>query len=161
MILLGGIGAVIAGGFSYDGSYLQATLLQFGSTGLLLVPLLLIERSITLRWEARLDDEAAIQRTEQYFQLDEMWRDFGQKMKQPQRATVSAAQLGQMLTTDGWRYVKTARAYDLWRSGTDLLAMPKAADPLPQPVVRGVLRRAGWSDERFEQLLSMTTGDRG
>jgi hypothetical protein len=73
-----GLGAVVGGAFAEG--YLQDVLLQFGTVAVLLVPLLLVERSISARLRQRIDDYEAVRRAEAVLDMDDMWRDFGMKL---------------------------------------------------------------------------------
>jgi hypothetical protein len=143
-----GLAAIIAGGF-FDGSYAQSVLLQLGSTALLLIPILLVERAIGRRLESQLDDRELIRRADALVRMDETWRDFGQKLA-GKIESQPVAQLERVLTDIGWEPYKTLDGYKLWRSGSDRVALPSTLDgAVRAPHVRAILRRIGWTDEQY------------
>ena len=155
LVVLAGLAAIGAGALFDDGSYLQAVSVELGATALLLVPIILAERSLVDTLAKKADEAAAIQRTEQFLQLDELWKDFGQALgaKPPH---IDPEHLGRMLDMDGWSATKTRERYAFWAKNGRLLAVPLDLQPLPRGVVRGVMRTAGWSPERTEELSNAT-----
>ncbi len=157
LIVLSGLVTIGVGALFHEGSYLQAVSVQLGATALLLVPIILAERSIVNTLAKKADEAAAVQHTEQFLHFDEMWRDFGQALEpKPKSPVIDPDQLERMLGMDGWSMTKVRDRYALWAKNGRLLAVPLDMQPLPRGVVRGVIRVAGWSRDRTEELRNAT-----
>jgi Bacterial membrane protein N terminal len=141
-----GLAAVVAG--AWASGYAQDVLLQAGTVGLFVVPLLVAERAITRALERQNADLAAIRRSDGATDLDEIWRDFGQKLGGRTRP-VTLEQLEQELTNAGWVFTKSIGAHRLWELDGQRLALPAAsgAGLVPGPIVRLTVRAAGWRHE--------------
>jgi hypothetical protein len=107
LVVLVGLATIGAGALFDNGSYLQAVSVELGATALLLVPIILAERSLVDTLAKRADEAAAIQRMEQFLQLDELWKDFGQALEAKKPPHIDPERLGRMLDVDGWSATKT------------------------------------------------------
>lgn len=145
-----GLAAIVAGGV-IDDSYAQNVLLQLGTAALLLVPILLAERSIGRRLSRQFDDHAVIRKAEAALHLDDMWRDFGQKMGGKVKA-VPLAEIERALAAGGWDHHRTLDGYRLWHKDTKNIAVPDSSDgPVPAPHVRMILRAMGLTEDEFQE----------
>lgn len=142
----------VAGGAAIPPSYVQDVVLQIGTAGLLLIPILLAERSIGQRLERTAADAAAVRYAEETVARDDMWRDFGQKMY-GKIAPVTLATIEGLLTEHGWRRHRDLDGHRLWQSRTRRLALPDldAGAPLPSAHVRAVIRALGMTVEAFQE----------
>jgi hypothetical protein len=161
LVVLVGLATIGAGALFDNGSYLQAVSVELGATALLLVPIILAERSLVDTLAKRADEAAAIQRMEQFLQLDELWKDFGQALEAKKPPHIDPERLGRMLDVDGWSATKTRERYTFWAKDGRLLAIPLDLRPLPRGVARGVRRIAGWSHDRTEELWNATAPSAG
>jgi hypothetical protein len=159
LVVLCGLAAIGAGALLDSGSYLQAVSVELGAAALLLVPIILAERSLVDALAKRADEAAAIQRTEQFLQLDELWKDFGQALEAKKPPDINPERLGRMLDADGWSGTKTIESYAFWTKNGRLLAVPLDLKPLPRGMVRGVMRTAGWSPDRLVDLWRVAASE--
>lgn len=154
-VILGVVGlAAVASGAFFEDSYLRDILLQLGTAALLLVPILLAERSIGQRLARQADDYSVIQRIELSSERDEFFKDHGQKLRskwtsQP-RDLVEAK-----LVEDQWIKDRKLSSYTIWRKGNAKLAL-SSEERIPAPHMRALVRGAGWSDQDFAVPWSET-----
>lgn len=143
-----GLGAVVAGGFV--SGYAQDVLLQVGTVALLLVPIVVAERAIqrSLRRQAR--DQAAIREVETAMSMDDMWKDFGQKVTRRTEAQPLHLVEDELLAS-GWHLAGVHDGHRFWTNGDVRVALPEVGRPLHPAVVRMVVRRAGWRDAHLER----------
>lgn len=148
-----GLGAVVSGAFAEG--YLQDVLLQFGTVAVLLVPLLLVERSISARLRQRIDDYEAVRRAEVVLDMDDMWRDFGMKLGGKHQDGYPIDEVEAWMREAGWNSHRVVDDHTVWKSGDRLLALPTPIDGvLPAPHVRVVMRRLGWNDADWDAHTS-------
>lgn len=148
-----GLGSVVLGGIVQP-SYAQDVLLQLGTAALLLVPILLAERSIGRRLSRQIDDRDAIRRAEAALELDDTWRDFGQKIG----GRIEPRPLGELervLSDLGWTRYRTLDNYRLWTNGMERVALPDTpGSPVAAPYVRSLLRTLDLSSDEYEKRVS-------
>lgn len=143
-----GVAALVSAGVLGD-SYARDLVLQLGTAALLLVPILLAERSIGVRLTRQLDDLALVRRAESALDLDEIWKDFGQKLG-GQVSREPLERLENLLAEHGWTCNHTVDGYRIWRDGEQGLALPDGPeDVIAAPHVRAVLRALDMTPEDY------------
>lgn len=140
----GRLGGVIVGAFLPD-TYGRDVVLQLGGVALLLVPVLLVERSIAERLARESRASAAMQRTEMAIERDQFFRDYGQKLAHRWRP-IPREVIDDRLSADGWRRGRDARGYAIWGRAGETLAIPLGPQ-ISAPVVRSVVRATGWDTD--------------
>jgi hypothetical protein len=149
---------VVGGGFAEG--YAQDVLLQFGTAALLLILILMVERAISSRLRSELDDRDVVRRAEAVLDMDDMWRDLGQKLSGKAGKRRSLADVEDWMWGAGWEKYRVLEGHNLWRCGTRMLALPIPRDGLlPAPHVRLILRRLGLNEEEVTKSGSDTAGD--
>ena len=154
LIAFAGLAAVVGGAFA-DG-YSQAVLLQLGTVALLLIPILLVERTISLRLRQTLDDRELIRRADAILDMDDMWRDFGQKLAGKLNHSFRMEEVESWMHESGWTKYRTFEDHTLWSHASRRLALPVPKDGmLPSPHVRLVVRRLGWTEDELDSRLGV------
>lgn len=151
-----GAAMLITGGFLDDGSYLQSLSVELGATVLLVIPIVIAERSIVATLRKRMDDVAAINRTEEYVRVDEFVRHWGQALGHPRLPGTEPGHLERMLGAEGWTPLKLRDGYRLWSLAGRVFAVPTQPGPVGRGVMLGACRYVGWNTERYIELWNAT-----
>jgi len=156
LVFLAGVALLVGGAFVSDGTYVQSLMGQIGSAALLVIPIVLVERSIISTLRKRLEDAAAVNRTEEMIRFDDVVTHFEQVLTRPKPPPTAPGHLGRMLGAEGWTPRKSRDGYQLWAKDGRLFAVPFNSERLPRGVVLGVSRYVGWTPERFVERWNAT-----
>lgn len=153
-----GLGLLVGGAWVPDGTYAQSVMVQLGSAALLVAPIVLAEKAITEALRKRVDDDAAVRRAEELARLHDMVRHIGLSLSAQPSSTPS--ELGSMLASDGWIYRRDYDGHAIWEKVDRKIAVPIGSTLVSRGVILGVIRDAGWSNDRYIELYqSVTAGD--
>jgi hypothetical protein len=141
IVACGGLVATVAGAWAEG--YVQAVLLQVGTVAMFVVPVFLAERGISETIERQYDDLAAIKKAEGAVDLDDVWRDFGQKLGARTRPAPLTT-LESELAAGGWSLGRSRSGYRIWVKDGQHIALPDNGEPVPAPIVRTTIRATGW-----------------
>lgn len=136
-----GLAATVAG--AWTEGYAQAVLLQVGTVAMFVVPVYLAERGISQTIERQFDDLAAIRKSEGALDLDDVWRDFGQKLGARTKPTALTTMESE-LAAGGWLLGRSRSGYRVWIKDGQRIALPDNGELVPGPIVRATIRAAGW-----------------
>ncbi|WP_146044297.1 hypothetical protein [Amycolatopsis sp. BJA-103] len=152
-----GLGLLLGAAWVADGTYAQSVMVQLGSAALLVAPIVLAEKAITEALRKRVDDDAAVRRTEDVARLHDMVRHFGLSLAAQPPTT--PYDLGRMLASDGWEYRKDHDGHAIWVKLDQKIAVPVDIALVPRGVILGIIRDAKWSNDQYVALHKSVVGE--